>query len=357
MAQHSRLAYRASLRERSWWLVDKLLPGNTIHTLVGGSGSGKTTWLLQQLYEWEKGNNFLGYKSHPCPWTYVSLDRKTWETDKTLTRIGLGPELWDPPIFGMTDLEPNAYTNGFTIETILMHPWFKDVKLFVIEGLQMLLPDTKAGQSQNKVEMMWMNQVADRLFANGQSIIAVTHNPKMKRGETFTSGRANMLGSVSIGASSSTMITVDKVHQEPTDDAANSELDQRIVTLDGRDFKAFSILYDIDNRGTFVNPQYGATPSAVKESSYKADIMSGNLDIWLMSLPAVPMKSSEMQSYATAQGISRATMYRWIESALARKILKQIGHGLYLKDIDNIDAEASTLAPEGAPAGNGGLIQ
>jgi hypothetical protein len=338
---HSRLAYRKSLRERSWFLVDKLLAGNTAHVIVGDSGSNKTTWIMQTLYDWQQGKPILGNTSHPCSWAYISLDRLTWQTDDTLRRIGLGE--WDIPCFSMNELAPNSSVEGFSIETILRHPWLQETKLLVIDGFQVILPDAKAGQSQNKLEMIWMNQLANRLFDLGKAIIGITHSPKTKKGESFSSARSSMLGSVSIGAAADTVITISKVHQ-PDD---NADLDQRIVSFSGKQFKDFSVLYDIDDHGMFTNPQVGAKPAIAIADSFKATVQSSNLDLWLMSLPMQPLKTADMIAYGEAQGIGRSTVYRWIEASVKSKILRKIDHGSYIKCIETM------LAPEGAGPGPG----
>jgi hypothetical protein len=52
-------------------------------------------------------------------------------------------------------------------------------KLFVIEGLQMLLPNPGRGQSFNKAQGIWVLRVRDEILNEGKTIIAVTHSPKI----------------------------------------------------------------------------------------------------------------------------------------------------------------------------------
>lgn len=297
--------------------------------VVGGSGSMKTTFLLQMLHEWEQGHDVLGYKSHPCDWAYIACDRHMWEADKTLCRIGLAD--WDAPIFSTHELF--NFGTGFTIEDILHHDYFRPCKLIVIEGLQALIPDTRAGQAQNKVELNWMNAINKFLFETGKTVILVTHNPKMKTGEKFASDRADVLGSVSIGASTSTMI-----HVREVEDKQNPDTDKRIVTLNGRDFKAFSVLYDVDPQGRLVNPTTDTVDVIAaqtgKMNSISEHICHNNMDLWLTSLPVMPMKASDILTYGDSVGYSRSSVYRWIDSASRRGLMKKIDYGVYMKVIE-----------------------
>lgn len=329
----SRLQHRRHQRQNNWSIVDKILPGNALHIVVGNSNVGKTTWLMQILYQWAHGEPVLGFESHPCPWVYVSLDRASWETDKLLIRVGL--EHWDAPIFSIEEVTNTAY--GYSLETILNHPHFNGIKLFVIEGLQGLIPSPGPRQSQNQAEMQWIIGIRQMLFASQRAIIAVTHPPKSKRTEVYASSRSETLGSQSIGACSGTMIHVNNVYDE-----ADNKLDQRELSLDGKDFRQFSVLYDIDQKdGRFLNPQIGSSGKELKESERRASVNQDNLDMWLMARPLGPIRTAEMISWGESQGISRTTVFRWIQRALERKILVKLSiEGLYQK---SIDPEGSTL--------------
>lgn len=317
----SRLYARLGMREREWDVIEKIWPGNAVHLVSGQSGAGKTTWLLQVLYNWEKSIALWGYKSHPCPWVYVSIDRATHETDKTLRRIGI--EDWDAPIYSIEDITNVQY--GYSMDTILQHPKFAHCRLFVIEGLQALIPSPGPRQSQNQCEMQWMVGLRQHLLATQRTIIAVTHPPKSKKGESSLQGRSDVLGSQSLGATAGTMIKVDHMVDEE-----GQELDQRLVTFDGRDFKKFSLVYEIDEFGRFRNPQEFKTNHQTGEQiKARGSANLVTLDQWLLSRPAGPFQFSEMLMLGQTHKISEATLKRWLDAAIKRGLVARIAHGMY----------------------------
>jgi len=338
-ARPSRLAFRRQLRQRSWWLVDKLLPGNTVHLISGASGAGKTTFLFQLMYDWEHGRPVLGCNSNPVPWAYVSIDRPTWETDKTLCRMGLAD--WDAPIYSMADLFPDL-TNAYDIDKILEHPHLQYAQLLVIEGLQSLLPDTKPGQGQNKVEQIWMAQLLKRIEYSSRSIIAVTHQPKgIKKSHEYTSSRTDYLGSASVGGSSSTIVNI-----WPYTEGDTVECSQRLIKVNGRDFAEFYMLYDVNEDGLLVNPkpwtgkQQTQLPfddvSAPKGAAAEFQLTEtqASLDFWALSQPSeTPWTAQDALNFAGAHAISRATVYRWLSNAQSRGVIRKIDYGRYVKVI------------------------
>src|SRR5271165_3311154 len=142
----STLDERIESRKTEKWVIDKIIAAGTINLISGTSGSGKTTFLLQLLKQWELGQPVLGgYQSFPCKWIYISCDRGTLETDRTMRRLGLGD--WECQIYSIEEVcteDPNILT---------LYQRFPAVDLFVIEGIQSCIPDTKG--SQNRAEMIW----------------------------------------------------------------------------------------------------------------------------------------------------------------------------------------------------------
>jgi len=327
----STLAKRRDIEAREFWLVDNLLPGGNLHMIVGGSGAGKTTWLFQILHQWSQGLPIAGHRSHPQPWVYISCDRGMQDTTQTLRRIGL--QDWDCPVFAITDLLD--LNNGINIQQILEHRAFQGIKVFIIDGLQFLLPDTRPGQSQNKVEMTWVAQLRAMYLEKGYTIIGITHRPKknVTSGSDKQNTRTDALGSASLMACAGTIV---KVEEAPQD--ADQEADQRMVHWNGKQFKEFAQLYDIDDKGRFVNERTHWIPGALSDEMLAQQQEEGNqFDLWLLSTPDEHFKTADIEAEIMQKfRVSRATVTRWIRSAVARGLLVKIDHGRYRKGFENL---------------------
>lgn len=327
----NRRALMEELKHTSTWIIDTLLPTGGVHILAGGSGAGKTTWLLQQLYEWSNGRTVLGFTGHLCNWAYISCDRSLRDIFETLSRLQL-ESVWEAPLYALEEI--TDFQNGLSIDTIFNHPLFRDTKFFVLEGFQALIPDPPRGMSQNKHEMIWLMQLRDRLAKNDCTILAVTHPPKQKEKEKYISKRSNVLGSVSIGATVGTMIWVDSLPKDDEDVKAQGTQseDQRIVSIDLRNAKAIDVIYDIDERGRFVNPSIAHGLKATVATSLSNSVSQANLDMWLLSQPHREYQRKELVTIlGNSFHISEATVKRWLSSAVERGIVQQTGFGRYSK--------------------------
>lgn len=184
------------------FLIEGILPANEVHLLGGSSGSGKTTFAFQVfLAQWQKSEDFLGHKSHPVPYVYVSLDRSRSSVARTLQRLGLTDEI--TRIVCQEEVPEEA----LTIEPVLKEAikTFPDSKLVIIEGFQLL-----AGEKGNGYTSVGrVLKKAARLCSKYHlTIMGICHSPKMKIDEGFQHPREMIMGSVSWGAYSDTIITL-----------------------------------------------------------------------------------------------------------------------------------------------------
>lgn len=240
-----REGYQANER----WLVDPIFPAGAMHLIGGPSGSGKTTWLLQQLWEWDQGLPLFGkYKSTPVPWVYIGCDRSLRETDKTLQRLGYHD--WKFEAYALEDLLPHTKDAGMLkvkdSPNINQHilAKFPNIELFVIEGLQAVMPDMEKGRSQNKTELLWALSLRLNIEPINKTIIATTHSPKVAAaGGVAQDARSKFLGSQGFIGTCSTMVGFEKDENRPQ---------QRRVKIMGRNFADIDQTYSLDERGKFV---------------------------------------------------------------------------------------------------------
>lgn len=182
------------------FLIDGILPANEVHLLGGSSGSGKTTFAFQIfLANWQQGKPFFDHESRPVPYVYASLDRSRSSVERTLNRLGLLSEI--TRIVCQEDIPEDAITPITTIREILKH--YPDSKLIIIEGIQLLAGER--GNGYTSVARV-LKAMARFCTHKGVTILGVCHTPKMKIDEGFQHPRESLLGSVSWGAYSDTII-------------------------------------------------------------------------------------------------------------------------------------------------------
>ena len=271
-AAHKLLLHHAETQE---YVVDTIFPAGAMHLLGGASGSNKTTWLFEQMYEWDQGKKLFGiYQSNRCPWVYISCDRSSRDTSQTLKRLDLLH--WKFDNYALEDLLGVSKVTGHLespdiIKHILNNPKFSHAKLIVIEGLQALMPNVPKGQSQNKAELLWAMEVRKILALNNRTIIATTHNPKQTGpGQSSSDERSKFLGSQGFIGSCSTMVGFEKDEKQPN---------MRNVTIMGRNFADIKQSYSIDANGKLkleVSGGVDMNPQEMEEL---------NFELWLGSQP------------------------------------------------------------------------
>ena len=234
---------RLEYRQDEKFIIDKIFPAGAMHLLGGPSGSGKTTWLMQLMFEWEQEQLIFGkYQSHPCPWVYITCDRTLRETDRTLRRLGYGN--WFIECHSLASILPKSGGKITESPDFCKHilQKFKHAHLFVIEGLQALMPDVSRGRSQNKQELLWALEQSLILEPENKTVIATTHNPKIAQ-QGVQDDRSKFLGSQGFIGSCGTMIGFEK------DEKIEN---QRRVKVMGRNFPDMKLIYSLDENGKFV---------------------------------------------------------------------------------------------------------
>ncbi len=287
-AGESRINMRRKLRTREKPIIEQILMTETINLIGGPSGIGKSTLLFQLLYEWSHGQRIFGkFKSFPCPFVYISNDRSTLETDRTLRRLGYGD--WDIPIFGIEDIAATP-----SIEAVFSR--FRNVGLFVIEGLQAMIPEGSG--DQNKREMAWAMGIRRTLAQRGAALLATTHVPKSKPDSGHS--RNNFLMSASLHACMSTMISFDiPAAFRPGGPRHGQRTGDREVLIHLRDHPDLLLNFTREQNGRF----------KLIDEDYVKEV---NLDTWFDALPIGAIVSTkELQKRIEASGMSLATGYRW----------------------------------------------
>lgn len=151
--------------------------------------------------EWQQGKSIFDHASNPVPYVYVSLDRSRSSVIRTLDRLSLTNSI--TRLVCQEDIPEEA----MSVETVLKEAikLYPDSKLVVIEGFQLLAGD---GTGKYNSVARTLKKAARLCSKHHLTIIGICHSPKMKIDESFQHPREMLLGSVSWGAYSDTVITL-----------------------------------------------------------------------------------------------------------------------------------------------------
>jgi RecA-family ATPase len=282
------------------FLVDGLLPAHEVHLLGGSSGSGKTTFSFQVfLAEWQQGNAIFGHESHPVPYVYVSLDRSRSSVTRTLERLGLTEAI--TRLVCQEDIAETSVTIGAVMDEVMKA--YPDSKLIVIEGFQLLVGEKGNGYTS----VARMLKKAARICSKYKlTIIGVCHSPKMKIDESFQHPREMLLGSVSWGAYSDTIITL------------NLDENTGIISVHVMPRNAASEKHEL---------RFGEN-GVLEHVIYKNKKHSMCVKIASLA-PGRPVTRVEILSWGKSMKIGSRTCEAAIQLCLENKVLESLDAGIY----------------------------
>lgn len=235
------------------YLVDVILPENEIHLLGGPSGAGKTRWLLNTLLQWEKGEDFICYPSHPAPWVYVAADRSVSSVQRTLSSMGIQP--------GLITAIP-AWDKGMGISEILDAIEKCRAHLVVWESFGSFVEEPAHGQQVKKF-LSRMNRFCRQVDT---TIIGIVESPKMKPYERYSNPRQRISGAAAWGHFSETIFLVEPDPDCMDDDPANP---YRFLYVCSRNGPAMKLLMCFDLQGCLQVVHDQTAQEVVKEMMEK----------------------------------------------------------------------------------------
>lgn len=282
------------------FLIEGILPANEVHLLGGSSGSGKTTFTFQVfLSQWQKGEAFFGHDSHPVPYVYVSLDRSRSSVTRTLERLGLVNEIT------RIVCQEEVPEETLTVESVLKSAIraYPDSRLVIVEGFQLLAGEKGNGYtSVGKV----LKKAARLCSQHRLTLIGVCHSPKMKIDEGFQHPREMIMGSVSWGAYSDTIITLNL-------DEMTGIINVAIMPRNAA-----------SERHEMRFGQNGVLEPVVHKS--KRGFIVQRIEALTESRP---ITRDEIRGWGKASSISLRTVDAAISDCLENKVLEVIGNGIY----------------------------
>jgi hypothetical protein len=291
----------------SEYLIDQILPRREVHLIAGPSGAGKSTWALQTLVEqWQVGKEVLGYKSFPVPWLYVSGDRSMESVERTLRRIGIPRS--NINVFSCID------TRVFNIGSIIKKAMTAPVppRFFFFEGFISLM--LASGLKNEYKDVSWfLTGLTATCKEQDITILGSCHAPKMKSDSWYMNPRERILGSAGWGGFCETIIVIEPVTS--TGNVADALPLRRLYVLP-RNAAERSIDLVFDTNGRLVESE--------------AELYTALFTAFLGKFAAgATFKAEAAYETLTDAGLSRATVTRYLDKAVADGRLSKVAHGTY----------------------------
>jgi RecA-family ATPase len=289
------------LSKRPVPIIDTLFPGQRVHLIGGASGSGKTTWLMQIIELWRRGEAIYGYLSHPVPFIYLSYDRDTDDFEDTCERLKIDPKSY-------TFISPT----GLAFDTPLLqylealnqqHP---EAKLYIIEGIASQTPEGKI--NDQRIVGRWLRMLQTFCKKKGVTIIGVLHSAKTKERDRYREPRARIAGCGAWAGYSSTVVIIEEKE-------ADTESEIRELMILPRN--AGKHVYSLD----FKDGLLVEIP--------KAAARIPKFEQWLCTIQ--PGEIFNVGQIRVATGLSDSRIFLELERAQNLKKIEKVSSGTYCK--------------------------
>lgn len=291
-----------------------LFPKRQLHLIGGPSGSGKTT-LVFQMYQALTSlpggpySTFLGRKTEPVAWAYVSGDRTARSCMDTQKRVGVSF-----PVFSLVDQMLVSKDLKMDVLPRLTKFYGYRPNFVYVDGFTSLCPGGKINEYH--IVAHWLADLQRFCETKAITILGACHTTKTKEGNGFTNPRQKVLGTVAWASYSESMVII-----EPDD--KDKSASRRTVMLLPRNGGTETVMMRFSDSGRLVP----ATEDAVQTETFLLQGLLNELDI----------KDGEEIYYlriwakAKDKGVSRRTFDRWLGKAVKDGNIKRVKKGVYIK--------------------------
>jgi hypothetical protein len=286
------------------WVVDPLdkrdgwFPAREVSLVGGGSGSGKTYWVMTMLEQSRIGADFLGHKTVARDYRVLMHDRGVGAMRRTLAALGLSAEAKERVIRlspKQQGLQPGEVLDALCERNPGVEVWF-------IEGLDFWFPDV--------LKMSVVAPILDALHrvATRRNIVvlATVGAPKEKiiegKANARYYGRDALFGSAALARKVDTVVLISKTDM----DDENAPRQYTICKRNGGQERFWMSFVD-DNLCAVDRPEskervYAGPPS-------KAGLLKRNV--------FAKFKIGDRITYSPELGVAKKTYYDWLPTAVA----------------------------------------
>lgn len=291
--------------EHTSFLVDTILPAKEIHLIFGPIAEENTLFALHFLAEWSVGHTWLGYATHPAPYCYVACEQSVESIRSAMAQVGLDPAT-TPHLSLVGRTVDEDRTVGAAIR--LARACVPNLRVLFLDGMYSLCPGRINDYRDSSRFLLTTLRTCTE---ESLTIIGCVPTSKSREGEGYTTPREKIAGSGSWGAISFTKFLFEPRRPSKVRDMT------RLLTVMPRSKHTNELSYTRTEHGLI----YGAE-----------GISNPELDGWLDTVPiGEEIPASTLVEAATRFGISRASLYRWLEERLELGFLCKLRHGVYVK--------------------------
>lgn len=296
-----------------------LFPKGQVHLLAGPSGAGKTRLAFQMYRALTSLNGeWLGRKTIPCAWAYVSGDRATNSVKETQKGLGVNFKVFslvDQGIVG-ADLASDVFpklTNFYGYRPNFVY----------IDGFTSLVPQGKLNEYQ--IVAKWLANLQMYAQRKNLTIVGACHTTKVREGEAFKDPRQRIAGSVAWAAYSESVVILEGYGNNPH---------KRRVILLPRNGPEEGLFMEFQQDGSL------KIADGSKDSQLADQFVLGNI------YNALGLKTGEEIYYlklwleAQKKQVNKRTFDRWLAKQVESGGLERVKKGVYVKvDISKSEGE------------------
>lgn len=304
------------------YVIEGMLPANQLHLLGGPSGGGKSTLAFQMLDALHNGTPFLGRRTRQMKIAYVSGDRPTASVEETQDRCRVAF-----PTFSLVDESLDTQDLVSKVIPRLTAVCGHRPNFIYVDGFTSMVP----GGFQNNYAIVarWLASLQRYCWKQKITILGACHTTKTKENEKFTNPRQRILGSVSWGGFSETVLII-----EPLDDDITRK--KRMLYILPRNHADEHMVLTLTPEGRLQVPD-----KVERAESITGFVMESVLESYD---PGTQVLYSGLRDLALGKGLSLRTFNRWLAKYVEQGKLVRKLKGIYVIP-GSPESPAQTEAP------------
>ncbi len=289
-----------------------LFPKGQVHLIGGPSGAGKTT-VAFQLYKALStlGGEWLGRKTVPAAWAYISGDRATNSVHITQRRLGVDFKVFSLVDHGMVGSDLIGDVMPMLTKFYGYRPNF-----IYIDGFTGMCPQAKINDYGTVSQ--WLAKLQMFCQRKNITILGAVHATKTKEGERYTNPRQRVAGSVAWAGYSETIVIV-----EPPD--GDKDDGHRSILLLPRNSVSDNVTMEFNQVGNL------EVSNLSNDARGAEHFVLGNVLAGMDFKPGEEFYYLRLWTKAKEKGVNRRTFDRWLAKKVELGEFKRVKKGIYVR--------------------------
>jgi len=293
---------------RSPYLIDAILHEHEVHIISGPSGAGKTVLALQIASDFLEGREVFGHAVSTVPLCYIACERSKASLKRTMSQLDIPCSTipHDSLIHPLRRDESRTLDDAFALARRVC----PSCKLLFLDGLASLCP----GRITDYRELShFLIGLSKRCKHEQITVVGIVYSSKVRDGSGYIAPRDRIAGSAAWSTLTDTKILIEPL--KPSNPADPN----RVVSLLPTSHAAEVFAYQ------FVGGRL--LPTSEANCPAQAD-----LDRWLAGLPeSLQVCTQDIVEAGSSAGLSRTTIYRWIDDQVSLGTMLRVSRGWYRK--------------------------